>query len=153
VIEKVKKANPQMTIGCDLIVGFPGEKDDDFELSLDIINSGLIDYAHIFSYSDRPGTPASQLPGKLPPPTIKKRHLMAREAVRQARIRHLDRQIGRVLSVISEGVLKGDGAYRGISDNYLRVKLPPDHGGKRDIINVRATACGSDYIIGDVISH
>lgn len=151
VVASVKKANPNITIGCDLIIGFPGESDDDFCASLDIINSGLLDYAHLFSYSDRPGTPASTFPDKIPPQTIKRRNNAAREAVRVARLRHLDTQIGRAMAVISEGKRKADGMYWGISDNYLKVKLPAEFGGRRHIVKFLPTASGNGFLTGNVM--
>jgi len=61
LVRKIKTANPDLTIGCDLIVGFPGETENDFADSLDILDSGYVDYGHIFSYSDRPGTASRRL--------------------------------------------------------------------------------------------
>lgn len=150
VVEKVKRANEAITVGCDLIVGFPAETEADFEASLSTLNSGLIDYGHIFSYSDRPGTIANDLPDKLPPAVIKDRNRRARETSRANRRRHLDRQIGYVLDVISEGRLQKGNFYWGVSDNYLKVRMPDQTGGGRRIVRIRPTKRIEDHLEGEI---
>ncbi|MCP4568298.1 MAG: tRNA (N(6)-L-threonylcarbamoyladenosine(37)-C(2))-methylthiotransferase MtaB [FCB group bacterium] len=138
-LKRIKKANAEVTIGCDLIVGFPGESDKDFAASLAVLDSGLIDYAHVFSYSDRPGTPASDMGGKISPQIIKEHNRQAREIARRARLRYMNESVGTVVGVISEGRADRDGNFWGVSDNYLKVKLPAGTGGKRSIVEVRPT--------------
>ena len=150
VVEKVKRANPGITIGCDLIVGFPGETDADFDASLRVLNSGFIDYGHIFSYSDRLGTAAAALPGKLPISVIKDRNRHAREISRINRRRHMDRQIGGILEVISEGRLQKGNFYWGVSDNYLKVRMPDNTGGGRRIIRFRPLNRIEDHLEGEI---
>ena len=150
VVEKVKRANPDITIGCDLIVGFPGETEADFEASLAVLDSGLVDYGHIFSYSDRPGAAAANLPDKLPPAVIKDRNRRAREFSRINRRRHLDRQIGGLLEVISEGRLQKGNFYWGVSDNYLKVRMPDRTGGGRRIVRIRPTKRIEDHLVGEI---
>ncbi len=144
LIGKIKKLNPNITIGCDLIVGFPGESDKDFRQSLDMLESGHVDYAHVFSYSDRPGTAASELPDKIKPGIIKERNRIAREIGENNRHRQMASQTGQVLGVISEHVSHGRDGYNAISDNYLRVRLPRRIGGGRHIIRVHI-----DKLVGD----
>jgi threonylcarbamoyladenosine tRNA methylthiotransferase MtaB len=137
LIEDIKKRNEYITIGCDLIVGFPGETEGDFEQSLDILESGFIDYSHVFSYSDRPGTPASEMTNKVGPNTIKDRNLRAREAGHRRRSEHYRRHIGQILEVISENKAGKDGRFNATSDNYIKVKIPVEFGGNRQIIKFR----------------
>ena len=151
LVETVKGANPDITIGCDLIVGFPGEADDDFAQSLDALRAGGIDYGHIFSYSDRPGTAASAFPDKVGSAIIKERNRQAREICRDNRIRQMERQIGKVLAVISEHTPNRHGGYNGISDNYLKVRLPKSSGGKRDIIQFEPAFVVADHLEGEVV--
>lgn len=152
IAEKVKKANPDLTIGCDLIVGFPGESDDDFNDSLAILKSGFVDYAHVFSYSDRPGMAASELPDKIKPGIIKERNRMARKIGESNRLRQMKSQIGKVLGVISEHSPNSNGCYHGVSDNYLKVYLPKESGGHRKIIEFKPTALVGDHLEGEVVS-
>ena len=152
VVGRVKQANPDITIGCDLIVGFPGEGEVDFNESLAVLTSGCLDYGHIFAYSDRPGTPAAEYSGKLSPAIIKERSRLAREVCRKARQRHMQSQLGKVLEVISEGRPNAGTIYRGISDNYLRVKAPTGLNGGREIIPLKAIALGSDFLVGEIVT-
>ena len=152
VVEKVKKANIDITIGCDLIVGFPGETEWEFDETLALLDSGYIDYGHIFSYSDRPGTEASGLAGKIPPGIIKERNRTAREADERYRHRQMKSQIGKMLGVISEHVPHGGAGYFAVSDNYLKVRLPGTVGGGREILGFKPTRLVGAYLEGDVIS-
>lgn len=156
VVRRVKQANPDITVGCDLIVGFPGETEDDFCASLDILTSGCIDYSHIFSYSDRPGTLASRYLPKVAVPTIRERARRAREAVRAIYEEHLRRQIGKTLGVISQQRSKQGDFFWGVSDNYVKVKLPSAAGGAKNIISFRPSRIAADrqvgyYLEGNVI--
>jgi threonylcarbamoyladenosine tRNA methylthiotransferase MtaB len=157
VIERVKSHNEDVTIGCDLIVGFPGEGDDDFRQSLGVLNCGYIDYGHIFSYSDRPGTPAAKLPGKVGSKIIKERNRQARDISHRRRIYHMRRQIGKRLGVISEQKPRKDGSYWGISDNYIKVKLPSGSAGDRGIISFMPKRLAGNtsqtiHLEGDIIA-
>jgi len=151
VLDTVKRANPDITIGCDVIVGFPGESETDFQASLDILSSGLLDYAHVFSYSDRPGTPSSEMPEKLDHTVIKERSQRATAIGREARLKHLHRFVGRELQVISAGRTADGATHWAVSDNYLKVKLPPGSGGSFKIMTVRATAVENDYLLSESI--
>jgi threonylcarbamoyladenosine tRNA methylthiotransferase MtaB len=150
VLNRVKQANPDITIGCDLIVGFPGENDDDFAASLEILQSGAIDYQHTFSYSDRPGTPASKFPGKVPPQIVKERNRVVRETGRISRRRQMATQVGKVLGTISENKIEKEDYFWGITDNYLKVKIPAVAGGKKEIIPVKISRVTGDHMEGDL---
>ena len=112
----------------------------------------MIDYLHVFSYSDRPGTPASEFPDKIDPRIIKERNAILTRISHTIREKCHKRQIGNTLEVISEHKMTSDGHYFGVSDNYIKVKLPGSiHPGK-DIIKVKITGATPEYIEGDVIS-
>jgi threonylcarbamoyladenosine tRNA methylthiotransferase MtaB len=152
LVGKIKTLNPDVTIGCDLIVGFPGETDWDFEQSLQILESGYLDYGHIFSYSDRPGTIASDLPDKINPAIIKERNRMAREICERNRKRQMESQIGKTLAVISEYSPNSNTGYNAVSDNYIKVLLPQSAGGGREIIDFRPMKLVGEHLEGEVIS-
>jgi threonylcarbamoyladenosine tRNA methylthiotransferase MtaB len=151
LINNIKRSAPDVTIGCDLIVGFPGETDEDFRQSLDILDSGYLDYGHVFSYSDRPGTAASELPDKIGPAIIKERNQIAREIGERNRLRQMERQIGKILGVISARIPNSDDGYYGVSDNYLKVQLPSSAAGGRKIIKFRPLKLIGNYLEGEVI--
>jgi len=152
LVRKIKTANPDITIGCDLIVGFPGETENDFADSLDILDSGYVDYGHMFSYSDRPGTASSEFPDKVGPAIIKERNRQARDVCARRRRMHMKNQIGKDLGVISERTPNRSGDFNAISDNYIKVVLPKSFGGGKAIITFKPTKLRGDHLEGDVIS-
>ncbi len=148
----LKRSVPDTIIGADVIVGFPGETDQDFEMTRGLCRSGLIDYLHVFSYSDRPGTAAAEMSGKIASNAIRERNAVLTQLSRELRLKSHQRQLGKRLEVISEHRCAGDGSYWGISDNYLRVKLPGTRVWGRDIVSFEATAAHGDYLEGRVIT-
>jgi threonylcarbamoyladenosine tRNA methylthiotransferase MtaB len=148
----VKEAVPDTIIGADVIVGFPGETNEDFERTCRLAKSGLIDYLHVFSYSDRQGTVASELTEKVNPETIKERNAILSRISREIRLTAHKRQIGKILEVISEHKKREDTFFYGVSDNYLKVKIPGSlEGGKRPV-RMKITAAFEDYLEGEVVS-
>jgi threonylcarbamoyladenosine tRNA methylthiotransferase MtaB len=151
IIRKVKNGIENIVIGADIIVGFPGETDNDFQESVAIAESGLIDYLHVFSYSDRAGTDASGLPGKINPEIIKKRNSILRDISDKQYALALKREIGHTANVISEHRTRGKNHYWGISDNYLKVAIPEGAGGGREILKIKVTGSTDRYLMGELI--
>lgn len=151
IIERIKAANPFITIGCDLIVGFPGETEDDFTASLAVLESGHVDYGHIFSYSDRSGTSASLMPEKIPPDVIKERNRLAREICEANRRRKMEAQVGHAVGVIPEAGPDREGYFNAVSDNYLKVRLPQSTGGAKTIIRFLPTLYNEGRLEGVVV--
>jgi threonylcarbamoyladenosine tRNA methylthiotransferase MtaB len=150
IVRRVKDNIDNVVIGADVIVGFPGETDDDFQKSIETADSGLIDYLHVFSYSDRPGTAASGMPDKIKPEVIKKRNSILRKISKKRYAQALGREVGRVGYVISEHRVKGKDHYWGISDNYLKVFLPEHLGGGKEILKMKITAATEAYLTGNL---
>jgi threonylcarbamoyladenosine tRNA methylthiotransferase MtaB len=150
-VQSVRNAVENTTVGADVIVGFPGETDEDFEHTRRLAESGLIDYLHVFSYSDRRDTPASRMPDKVDPTVIKERNAILTRISNDLKARCHARQVGRTLDVISQHKPNPDGSYWGVSDNYLKVKLPPTITPGREIVKVRITSASEDFISGEVI--
>jgi len=150
-VAAIKESVPETIIGADVIVGFPGESDRDFEQSRQVCESGLIDYIHVFSYSDRPGTGASELPDKVNPQLIKERNAILSSVSSDLRTKAHQRQVGRILDVIPEKRQNGKEFYWGIADNYLRVKLPAHCQGGKQILRLEVKAACEKYIEGDIV--
>jgi tRNA-2-methylthio-N6-dimethylallyladenosine synthase len=74
ILERVRSAMPDAAITTDIIVGFPGETDSDFEATLDVVRAARFAGAFTFQYSPRPGTPAASMPGTVPPPVMAERY-------------------------------------------------------------------------------
>lgn len=150
-LRDVREAVPDTIIGADVIVGFPGETEDDFEKTRKVAESGLIDYMHVFSYSDRPGTTASEYPDKVNPEIIKERNTILSRISHKLRANAYRRQIGRTLEVIAEHKKPPGGKFWGIADNYVKVLLPHSYEGGRRIVKYLVTGAAEDHVTGELI--
>jgi threonylcarbamoyladenosine tRNA methylthiotransferase MtaB len=153
LVRSLKQLRSGTVVGADVMVGFPGETDDDFEASCELVQRAPLDYLHVFSYSDRPGTAAATLPDKVPPHEIYRR---ARELGRISR-ELLDRagrsQIGEVLEVISEFKPEVNGRHLGISDNYLHVVLPPGMASGKRVVRVKIERVLERHLEGQLMDR
>lgn len=151
ICENAKNKIPGLVIGADIIVGFPGETDEDFGGSVNVARSGVVDYIHAFSYSDRPGTEASLMSGKIKPDIIKQRNRILREISADNYERALKREIGRTAYIISEYRDEGGSRYYGMTDNYLQAVIPHECGGGKKIIAMQVTGADANYLSGEII--
>ncbi|MEO8114065.1 MAG: TRAM domain-containing protein, partial [Phenylobacterium sp.] len=102
LVEKVRGARPDMALSGDFIVGFPGEREADFQATLDLVAEAGYATAFTFKYSRRPGTPAAAMPGQVPE-EVKDERLARLNALLDAQARAFNRgQVGRTLSVLFE---------------------------------------------------
>jgi threonylcarbamoyladenosine tRNA methylthiotransferase MtaB len=115
---KARASMPDAAIGADVMVGFPGETDAEFEESRAFIESLPFTYLHVFTYSERPGTPAAEYPSSVPMPVRKERNRILRELAAAKNLAFRRRMVGRTLSAVT---LNDPGA--ALSDNFLRISL------------------------------
>lgn len=116
-IRKARALMPDAAIGADVMVGFPGETEADFEESRSFIESLPFTYLHVFTYSERPGTPAAQHADAVPMPVRKARNRILRELADAKNREFRERMVGRTLSAVT---LEGGAA---LSENYLKIEL------------------------------
>ena len=109
---------PDAAIGADVMVGFPGETEVEFEQSRAFIESLPFTYLHVFTYSERPGTPAADADGAVPVPVRKARNKVLRDLAARKNLAFRQTLVGRTLSVVT----LGDGNMA-LSSNYLKVEL------------------------------
>jgi len=133
-IQKVKSFNPDICIGTDVIVGFPGETEKEFEETRIYLEQAPIDYFHVFSYSERQNTRSLKFPDKVPTSDIKKRSKILREMSQTKKLNFAKQFINRPLSLLTEE--KKQGLWTGLSDNYIRLFLPLKKGKKNTLIEV-----------------
>jgi threonylcarbamoyladenosine tRNA methylthiotransferase MtaB len=122
IVTRLKAADSGWCIGADVIVGFPGETDVEFEETCDFIESIPLSYLHVFTFSERPGTRASKMSGQVPQPVRDDRNKVLKDLSRKKRRMFAETQRGVELEFIIEN--KRDsltGKLIGLSDNYLRV--------------------------------
>jgi threonylcarbamoyladenosine tRNA methylthiotransferase MtaB len=106
---------PDAAIGADVMTGFPGETEAEFEETRAFIASLPFTYLHVFTYSERPGTPAAAAP-QVPMEVRRDRNRILRELAAEKNLEFRRRMLGRSLSVVT----LSDGA---LSDNFLKVEL------------------------------
>ena len=117
-ILKARSLMPDAAIGADVMVGFPGETDEDFEENRRFIAALPFTYLHVFTYSERPGTPAADDPASVPPAVRKERNRVLRELAAAKNLQFRGRMVGRKLSAVT---LHETGT--ALSENYLRIEL------------------------------
>ena len=149
LLEKIKRAIPEVMIGADVIVGFPGETDKQFENTCQFILSSPLSYLHVFSYSDRKGTVASQFPHKVPPQTIHKRSEILHDLGRKKWEEYLDLFMGKTLDVLIEQKRdKKTGKLTGLSGNYIRVLLDSEDSLMNKIIPISILRRVGNVLVG-----
>jgi threonylcarbamoyladenosine tRNA methylthiotransferase MtaB len=122
-VKTIKQLMPHCCIGVDVIVGFPGETDEDFLETYNFINSLDISYLHVFTYSERDNTDAISMQGKVPVDVRKKRNKMLRILSEKKQRAFYGQHLGQTYKVLFEGDNK-DGYMHGFTDNYIKVKTP-----------------------------
>jgi len=124
-VEWIKVKMPHCCIGVDVIVGFPGESDEDFMDTYQFINSLDISYLHVFTYSERANTPAIEMSDPVPMEIRRQRNEMLRILSHKKRMAFSNPFIGSVRPVLFEHS-KEKGMMSGFTDNYIKVTLPED---------------------------
>ena len=123
VIERIAAAIPDAAIGADVMVGFPGETEDDFRQLVEALTELPLTYHHVFRYSEREGTVASRITAAVDPAVRKERSCVLREISRKRRLEVARRSIGQTRLVHFEHP-NSDRHWEGLTDNYLRVRVP-----------------------------
>ncbi|MDP2999613.1 MAG: tRNA (N(6)-L-threonylcarbamoyladenosine(37)-C(2))-methylthiotransferase MtaB [Bryobacterales bacterium] len=117
-ILRAREWMPDAAIGADVLVGFPGETDAEFDETRRFIAELPYTYLHVFTYSERPGTPAASMPDSVPTPVRKRRNRVLRELAAAKNLDFRRRMVGQTLSVVT---LEQERI--GLSHNYLKVEL------------------------------
>jgi len=150
LFEQLVHARADMAIGSDVITGFPGETDDHFGDTVEFIRSLPIAYLHVFSYSDRPGTVASEMTEKNSPDLIKRRTNLLRGVSRKLRQHFLDRLLGTTVPVLFEKRRDPDtDMLVGLSDNYMHVHSDGPDDWMNEILPMRITRYSGEVAHGE----
>lgn len=133
LVSRIRRSLPHASIGTDLIVGFPGEGDADVEALVDYLASSPITHAHVFPYSDRPGTAASRFDAKVGGAVIRERAKRVRAVASHLTSRFHAGQVG----YVSRSLTIDDGA-TALTGNYLKVAIPAGRA-RNEWVDVRLT--------------
>ena len=155
IIDRVRAAIPDAAITTDVIVGFPGETDDDFARTLDVVRAARFAGAFTFQYSKRPGTPAADMPDQVPAPVVAERYQRLVNSVEDVAWSENKRYEGqRVEVLVAEGEGRKDGATQRLSgrarDNRL-VHLAACDARPGDIVDAIVTYAAPHHLVADTI--
>jgi threonylcarbamoyladenosine tRNA methylthiotransferase MtaB len=129
-IEKLRAAMPTAAIGADVMVGFPGESDAEFEATRRMIEDLPFTYLHVFTYSARPGTPAAAMPNQVPVHVARERNKILRELASKKKLAFMRGFIGEEVAAITLNLVGTDAAGEftdALTDNYLKLRLRGSH--------------------------
>lgn len=150
VIKKIRDNIDDVGITTDIIVGFPGETEEDFEDTLSLINEVLYDAVFTFEYSKRTGTKAAEMENQVPENIVKSRFKRLLDAVEHSSGKNVEKYVGRVMDVLVEGEDKISGKLTGrLSNNYL-VHFAGDKGLIGQIVNVKLVKSCKFYFEGEL---
>lgn len=151
-VRAIRLTMPHACIGVDVISGFPGESEDHFRDSYNFLQNLEIDYIHAFTYSERSGTPAAMMPGKIDIHTRRRRSHQLRQLSSVKKSAHYHRHRGEIREVLVENDQTGK-YLGGFTDNYIRVRLK-NHGiSVNDItaVELQSVADTGDELLMDAI--
>jgi len=141
LVDRILDRMPGAAIGTDIIVGFPGETDDDFRMLAEYLESSRLSHVHVFPYSDRPGTEAAVMQSKVAPPVVRERGRVIREIGARLQMRFRAAAVGtehRALT-LEDGSLV-------VTGNYLKARIPPGHA-RNEWVRVRLTSEGEALVL------
>ena len=142
-VMKIREKIPDAGIGADVIVGFPGETDDDHAETYSFLESLPLSYLHVFAFSPRPGTPAANLPGAVNRQEKEKRSRQLIRLSESRRMQFMRSASGQIHDVLFEK--RGhDGTVSGLTGNYIRVMTPWTKGLPGSIRRVKLTTLRDD---------
>jgi threonylcarbamoyladenosine tRNA methylthiotransferase MtaB len=142
LVADIRARIPHASIGSDIIVGFPGETDDDFAQLASYLERSPLTYVHVFPYSDRPGTEASAMSGKIAGPVVRERGRRIRDIGRRLSERFRDAQVG----TVHRALTLEDGSLV-VTGNYLKLRVPPVHS-RNHWVRVRMTSHHDGELLG-----
>ena len=152
VIKKLLEIRPSMTFSSDFIVGFPGETDDDFQKTLDIIEEINFDVSYSFVYSKRPGTPATYYKDNVEDIVKKKRLHKLQDLLNKKLDTRLKNMQGSTQRILVEGVSKkGDNLLTGRTENNTVVNFKGKCNSIGNIVNVRITDKSKNTLKGEIV--
>jgi len=140
---------PDAAFGADVMVGFPGETDEDFALTRSLIDSLPFTYLHVFPFSRRPDTPADTMSGQVHGTAVRERGRILRALAAEKNARFQQRQVGRTLRVLTLDETS-EGGTSALSDNYLKVLLDGVRVPANQMLDARIVSRADGVLIGDL---
>ena len=152
VIEKLRIARPDIALSGDFIVGFPGESDEDFEQTLELVREVKYAQAYSFKYSTRPGTPAAESKKQVPEEIKSERLSRLQSLLSQHQKEFMETMVGKTLPVLLERPGRLDGQLVGRSEYLHGVHASIDHAQIGDIVNLRILGADTNSLRAEFVS-
>lgn len=157
ILDRVRERIPNAAISTDIIVGFPGETEDDFERTLDVVEAARFSTAFTFQYSIRPGTPAATMPNQVPHEIVQARYERLVAVQDRISLEENEKQIGRTVQVlVAHGEGRKDGATQRMSGRAEDARLVhfdvPNNSAiirPGDVVTVEVTRAAPFYLIAE----
>lgn len=148
VVSALRAHIPDVAVTTDVIVGFPGETEEEFRESLAYVAHTGFSRVHVFPYSRRVETRAADMPGQIPKAVKTERVGRMMEAARRGQLRYMEAQIGKTLEVLFEE--EKNGLWEGYTGTYIRVAVESDEDLQGEIRNVRLDRIEKELIAGNL---
>ena len=148
-IEKIKDLMPKACIGVDVIVGYPGETEEEFNKTVHFLKSLPISYLHVFTYSERANTTAPRMGEIVPMEERRKRSKQLRILSLKLKQQFYQNNLGKTEKVLLEN--QEDGYHYGFTENYVKVKLPAQKVKKNEIVNVKLNEINNDFEVLSIL--
>jgi threonylcarbamoyladenosine tRNA methylthiotransferase MtaB len=153
LVHKLNSEIPNIGIGVDVIVGFPGETDEKFNNTYNFLNKMPVSYLHVFTYSERKNTFAVTLPGSVGIRVRKQRSRALRELSSKKRYSFYLKNAGKTHNVLFEAI-KDDGYIYGFTENYIKIRSRANKELENKILPLKITGAEhGTYAEGEVLSH
>lgn len=151
LVDKIVSRVTGIGLGADIIVGFPGETDKEFDETINVVKETPFSYLHVFSFSRRKNTAAYYLPDQVPPGISKKRVSALKELGRQKSIKYKESFLGKNLKVLVENNRDPvTGMLKGYTENYLPVHFTETDKLMNQIVSVRLSHIKNDILFGTI---
>jgi tRNA-2-methylthio-N6-dimethylallyladenosine synthase len=150
IVSKLRSVRPEIGLTTDVIVGFPGETEEDFAETLSLARDAQFDNAYVFKYSQRRNTPAATMDGQLPEKVIEERHARLLNLINEVGKARYERFVGRTVEVLVEGTSRKNAARlegRSRCNKIVVFEGAPRHRGQ--VMNLKITRAGSFTLYGD----
>jgi len=146
-----KEMVPAAALGVDVLVGFPGESEKDFQLTYELLQDLPVTYLHVFPYSKRPGTPAAKMAQQVPTKIKEERGAVLRKLDHKKRTEFYGSRLGRVHPVLLEAEKSSDGLRKGFTDNYIPVHVKAGPGDGDRVVPVKLERVKDRFVFGTIV--
>jgi threonylcarbamoyladenosine tRNA methylthiotransferase MtaB len=152
VVDRLREIFPEVAITTDLIVGFPGETEEEFQCTVDFIKRVDFSGMHVFKFSPREGTPAAEHKNQVSPQIKEQRSKIVTALAHERELAFKNKFLNQKLDVLFEHKVEGQSSgYEGLTDNYIRVIVASEQDIKGIILPVELKAIKEDHMEGTLV--